>query len=154
MTIVDLIRGSELQLSPLPELKAEFEKITDQFFTDLEKKQEAGPIKDLIKKYEGSCHDFASKYKKKIEERQKNVEAAVKSLQIEAKSKVDEKKNKDEEKDKDKDKENKEEKAPEPKKLAQTISEEAEDEEFTDLSQVLIDDDDEAGDLSEIESEQ
>ena len=101
MTVVDLINGSEQQLSPLIDLKADFQKLTEQFFTDLEKSSEkSGPVRDLIKKYQSSCQDMAAKYSKQTEERQKNAEAAAKSLQIEAKSKIDaasaEKKNKEE----------------------------------------------------------
>jgi len=90
MTIVDLIKGTELQLSPLTDLKAEFEKLTEKFFTDLEGKSgsEASQVKDLIKKYERSSEEISTKYSKQTTERKKNAEAAAKSLHIEAKTKV------------------------------------------------------------------
>ena len=71
MTIVDLIKGSELQLSPIPDLKADFEKLTSEFFSDLEKSgsENATGVRSKISKYEQSCEELAVKFAKKKEER-------------------------------------------------------------------------------------
>ena len=150
MTVVDLIQGSELQLSPLSDLKAEFQKVTDKFFTDLDKNKEAGPIKDLFKKYQESCHDIVNKFKKQIEERKRNTDAAVKSLQIEAnvdKKNQEDKEKKDETKTDQTTEKKKEgtekpsDKAKEEKKLAQIDDGDAEG--YTDLSELLSEDENE-----------
>ena len=79
MTIIDLVKSTQLQLGPYLELKEKFTKETEQFFSALEKNESelakaesADTVRQMIKKYERACKDIGEEFTKQSAERVKN----------------------------------------------------------------------------------
>ena len=81
MSIIDLVKSSQLQLDPLPKLQEEFTKATDAFFTELEAqesksteyKEAADTLRSTIKSYQSACETIAGSFIQKMDERKEQT---------------------------------------------------------------------------------